>query len=402
MALLSMQGFMTLLVALLAIKNSKGAIYWQIGEDFGHIKPGLRGTYNSKTKMFDFNQPLTRKEYRRILHAVRKRIKRANKQANSRKTALTTKINELLCNLSWKSINEYSMITIRTSANKMQITKHTCGYCQDGHCESLCNMFASEDSDGYCDRCGCCMVLAVRPNYRILRLVSRTWTRELAIKTRQKELRQLTSLADTMHSLHCQGGDGIDLYLRVYQTIGQRVDYIVCLIKIINESHWTGYNKEHPLNEIVAFYIKLVDKELPSYDVNTQRQILLPLCSDEMANPEKTIYSTFRYLFTTVHINNEAPNIPNIIGRCSFWRMSIPCENCWAFWLNNSICIFKASQLPCPRNSGSAQKRYPTLCYCYETEPRDGAVPCRNWTYTPPSTLSYSGDSDGDEDVEMW
>lgn len=375
-----MQRFLSLLATLLAINNAKGAVLCQISLDFDHIKQGLKGTYNYTTNTLDFNKFLNPVECKRVIHSIRKRIKRCNQKNQSPRAIRFAKIKELLGNLNSGGLNEYRRRLI--IGNGKKITCHACAHCSFYHNKMYCQMF-DDDDDCNCNECGCIMVLAdhVRPNHKIYRFIYRLWQRESAYKSRRTEIRGIISLAENIYDLHRQS---LDLYLKAYPTIDLRVDYIIQLICVINETCMDTYLKTpHPLNDVVAFYIKILDKDITTLSAIQRKHLLKPFLNDKVVNC-RSILNTFQNLFTTKHMNNEAPNILATLHT----RCVLACGNCVAFWKNTSLCVKPGKCPNALRDSGR--------CHCPNTSERLGSKLCCRWIYQPPKPETFCECSDDD------
>ena len=334
---------------------------------FNHIRPGLEATLSTfkQDDVLVFNQPINRVEENRIIHAIKKRMKRYNHREKKPNNIKRENCNRLLGHLSFDCINNHNLVRM----GEKQITYHMTVYYEPDHNDATCNMNGEDTS-------GCFMMLRAKvpPNHKVQRLLSRMWSREQKKKNQHEEIGETTELAETTYDLHRQNPAMFSLSC---PTIESKVAYIVGLIELYNAFHFPPWEYKHPLPPIICFYVKLLDKEIEHLSTSLCRQLLAPFKNATLTNC-KSVNLTLQYLFTTADMNNEAPHVQAAMHtRCSRGRQV--CENCNDFWHNTSMCARPGN---CPRAYHDVSR-----CFCPDTEERPGTEKlCANWSYQQPDS----------------
>jgi hypothetical protein len=360
---------------------------YDISTDLSCVKSGLSIKYDYDYRKrgsvsimkLAFNQPVSEFECGRVIHAIRKRLKRAAHRNNQPKSVLARKIKDMLYKLRFGNFFGNNQIY----KNRKAITRHSSPF--DIKNDKCPGRYDDED-------CECSLVLLkdIKPTGKILRFLSRHQARDEKYAKRQKEIRGLISLADALYDLHRQN---YHLWDVICPTLSEKVEYTCKLIKLYNETDTRDSYYEHRILPVIGFYIKVLDKQIAALTMQQRGLLLKPFNDDKKcAVQHKSVHSTLKYLFTMVHINNEAPNILAALEntRC-IPAKDIICNACDAFWKNTLLCKYKNYSM-CYNSPW-----YRNYCMCPNTESRPGTdALCQNWIYTPPAPrrACYSDDSE--------
>jgi hypothetical protein len=175
---------------------------YSMSTDLSCVKSGLSIKYDyeyhkkgsGSIMKLAFNQPISEFECGRVIHAIRKRLKRATQRYNQPKFILARKIKDMLYKLRFSNFFGHNVIY----KNREAITCHLPQYrFQNGMCPGI---------DYYGDKCECSLVLHkdIKPTGKILRFLARHQARDEKYAKRQKEIRGLISLAEALYDLHRQ------------------------------------------------------------------------------------------------------------------------------------------------------------------------------------------------------
>ena len=387
------KNFLAILAVLLAAKNSALISY-----GFDHIKPGLIGKRtNDSPHQLKFNHPLTAKEKRMVIKAIRKRLKRVNKrmqpfqatiaelltknepiginkglvatfngtcqdvhplqaqgpdfnyplnlieqrlvirkmQRQIKHRRLLAEINELLYSLSASDVPKSIR---RVIFGQKTITYHECSSCKPNHNEDICR-FHEDTVWNPIDQCNddvpaCGCTMVLKPEIKPTQQIIDE-LRKLC-KIRNEYISTQKKINDKIQQANTLYYRDVDCSFRLeYPTIEKRIRYIAQLIAIIRDTH-PRYKEVHPLTEIAVFYIKKLEEKITQIPHNQRRALLLRFLNTEInEHTWRSMYSVFKHLLTSKYMNNEAQQIIHALGSKARCRQ---CDNCKTFWDNMNRC----------------------------------------------------------------